>query len=124
MSAKKGLSARFSKLLHRGSKRHDDGESSDERSNGLCVVCSTIGFDGDGKDREPVFSLGLLGDIKQRPSCPFCKFVLDSMQDDRIIHTQSIDHYNTHEVRYFGGARKCFQSNLCQHTPRSSLTQK
>ncbi|KAI0518149.1 heterokaryon incompatibility protein-domain-containing protein [Xylaria bambusicola] len=108
MSARKGLSARFSKLLHRGSKRHDDGESSDERSNGLCAVCSTIGFDGDGKDRETVFSLGLLGDIKQRTSCPFCRLVLDSMQDDRIIHTQSIEHYNTHEVRIFRSGPKMF----------------
>ncbi|KAI3341474.1 heterokaryon incompatibility protein-domain-containing protein [Ustulina deusta] len=107
MSARKSLSARFSKLLHRGLKHHDD-ESVDEASSGLCDVCSTIGFDEDGSDRKTVFSLGFLGDIKQRSSCPFCKLVLDSMRDERIIHMQPIDHYNTHEVRVFRQGPKIF----------------
>ncbi len=107
MSARKSLSARFSKLLHRGLKHHDD-ESVDEASSGLCDVCSTIGFDEDGRDRKTVFSLGFLGDIKQRSSCPFCKLVLDSMRDERIIHMQPIDHYNTHEVRVFRQGPKIF----------------
>ncbi|KAI0428132.1 heterokaryon incompatibility protein-domain-containing protein [Xylaria sp. FL1042] len=98
MSARKSLSVRFSKLLHRGSKHHDDG-SVDKARTGLCDVCSTIGFDDDGSDRKPVFSLGLLGDLQQRSSCPFCKLVLNSMQDERIIHMQPIDHYTTHEIR-------------------------
>ncbi|KAI0112177.1 heterokaryon incompatibility protein-domain-containing protein [Nemania sp. FL0031] len=106
MSARKSLSDRFSKLLHRSSKHHD-GQPPDGNSSGLCAICSTIGFDGDGSDRKTSFSLGLLGDIKERPSCPFCKLVLESMQDERIIHMQSIDHYNTHEVRVFPqGPRK------------------
>ncbi|KAI1364936.1 heterokaryon incompatibility protein-domain-containing protein [Xylaria arbuscula] len=107
MSSRKSLSARFSKLLHRGPK-HGNDESSHEPSNGLCAICSTIGFDGDGHDKETVFSLGFLGDIKQRSSCPFCKLVLDSMQDDRIIHMRPIDHYNTHEVRVFRRGPKMF----------------
>ncbi|KAI1126853.1 heterokaryon incompatibility protein-domain-containing protein [Nemania abortiva] len=107
MSARKSLSDRFSKLLHRGSKHHDD-HSPNETRNGLCDVCSTIGFDGDGSDRKTVFSLGLLGDIKARPWCPFCKLVLDSMQDERIIHMQPIEHYNTHEVRVFRQGPKRF----------------
>ncbi|KAI0973042.1 heterokaryon incompatibility protein-domain-containing protein [Xylaria arbuscula] len=106
MSVKKSLSARFSKLLHRGSKHSD--ESVDEASRRLCDVCSTIGFDGDGSDRKTVFSLGFLSDIKERSSCPFCKLVLDSMQDERIIHMQPIDHYNTHEVRVFRQGPKRF----------------
>ncbi|KAI0799372.1 heterokaryon incompatibility protein-domain-containing protein [Xylaria sp. FL0064] len=98
MSAGKSLSARFSKLLHRSSKYRDD-ESVGKA--GLCDVCTTIGFDDDGSDRKTVFSLGFLDNLKQRPSCPFCKFVLDSMQDERIIHMQPIDHYTTHEIRIF-----------------------
>ncbi|KAI0535880.1 heterokaryon incompatibility protein-domain-containing protein [Xylaria digitata] len=105
MSAKKSLSARFSKLLHRGSK-HRDGESISEAS-GLCDVCKSIGFDDDRSDRKTAFSLGLLGDIKHR-SCLFCKFVLESMQDERILHTQPIDHYDTHEVRVFRSGPKMF----------------
>ncbi|KAI1427962.1 heterokaryon incompatibility protein-domain-containing protein [Xylaria sp. FL1777] len=107
MSATKSLSARFSKLLHRGSKHRGD-DSVDEPSTGLCDICSTIGFNDDGSNRKTVFSLGLLGDIKQRTSCPFCKLVLDSMQDERIIHMQPIDHYNTHEVRVFRQGPKIF----------------
>ncbi|KAI1740609.1 heterokaryon incompatibility protein-domain-containing protein [Xylaria scruposa] len=107
MSAGKSLSARFSKLLHRSSK-HRDIEVADEASSGLCNICSTIGFNDDGSDRKTVFSLGFLGDIKRRSSCPFCKFVLDSMQDERIIHMQPIDHYDTHEVRIFRQGPKRF----------------
>ncbi|RWA15026.1 hypothetical protein EKO27_g108 [Xylaria grammica] len=106
MSARKSLSARFSKLLHRGSKGRD-AEPIDQASNGLCDVCSTIGFDNDGSSSKTVFSLGLLGDIKGR-SCPFCKLVLDSMQDERILHMQPIDHYITHEVRVFRQGPKRF----------------
>ncbi|TGJ87324.1 hypothetical protein E0Z10_g1454 [Xylaria hypoxylon] len=106
MSEKKSLSARFSKLLHRGSKRRD-GESIDEASSALCDVCSTIGFNDNGSDRNAVFSLGLLGGIKRR-SCPFCKLVLHSMQDERILHMQPIDHYTTHEVRVFRQGPKTF----------------
>ncbi|KAI1296342.1 heterokaryon incompatibility protein-domain-containing protein [Xylaria venustula] len=106
MAAKKSLSARFSKLLHRASKHAD--ESIDEASRRLCDVCNTIGFDGDGSDRKTVFSLGFLNDIEQRSSCPFCKLVLDSMQDERIIHMQPIDHYKTHEVRVFRQGPKKF----------------
>ncbi|KAI3327998.1 HET-domain-containing protein [Xylariaceae sp. AK1471] len=103
MSTRKSLSARFSKLLHRSSdsKKHHDDESADEAGSDLCEVCKTIGFNNDGSDGKTVFSLGFLGDIKRRSSCRFCKFVLDSMQDERIIHMQPIDHYNTHEVRVF-----------------------
>lgn len=87
--------------------RHDAG-SIDETSSGLCDICSAIGFSNDGADRKAVFSLGFLGDIKRRPSCSFCKLVLDSMQDERIIHTQPIEHYNTHEVRVFRQGPKRF----------------
>lgn len=104
---KTSLSTQFSKLLRRSSRRHN-AESINETSSGLCDICSTIGFSDDGKDRKAVFSLGLLGDIKRRPSCPFCKLVLDSMQDERIIHMQPIDHYNTHEVRVFRQGPKRF----------------
>ncbi|KAI1753788.1 heterokaryon incompatibility protein-domain-containing protein [Xylaria castorea] len=107
MSAGKSLSARFSKLLHRSSKHHDI-EVIDKTGSGLCDVCNTIGFNDDGSDRKTVFSLGFLGDIKRRSSCPFCKLVLDSMQDDRIIHMQPIDHYETHEVRVFREGPKRF----------------
>ncbi|KAI8945391.1 heterokaryon incompatibility protein-domain-containing protein [Xylaria longipes] len=107
MSAGKSLSARFSKLLHRSSK-HRDTRVVDEPSSGLCDVCSTIGFNDDGTDRKTVFSLGFLGDIKQRSSCPFCKLVLDAMQDERIIHMQPIDHYDTHQVRVFRQGPKRF----------------
>ncbi|KAI0402350.1 heterokaryon incompatibility protein-domain-containing protein [Xylaria palmicola] len=96
MSGSKSLSARFSKLFHRSSKHQDDNTSS-----GLCDICSTIGFDHDGNEGKTVFSLGFLGDIKQRASCRFCRLVLASMQDERIAHMQPIDHYNTHEVRVF-----------------------
>ncbi|KAI0878747.1 heterokaryon incompatibility protein-domain-containing protein [Hypoxylon argillaceum] len=107
MSTKRSLSDRFSKLLHRSSK-HRDGEPHSETSSGLCNVCSTIGLNDDGSERGNVFSLGLLGDIRERPSCPFCKLVLDSMQDERITHMQPIDHYNTHEVRVFRQGPKTF----------------
>ncbi|KAI1819180.1 heterokaryon incompatibility protein-domain-containing protein [Xylaria intraflava] len=94
------FSARFSRLLHRRPQRHDD-ESVDTVSSGLCDSCKSLGT-------KTVFSLGFLGDIKQRPWCPFCKFVLDSMQDERIIHLQPIEHYNTHEVRVFQSNPKTF----------------
>ncbi|KAI1279639.1 heterokaryon incompatibility protein-domain-containing protein [Xylaria sp. FL0933] len=98
MSGRKSLSARFAKLLHRSSKHHDDESVSEA---GLCDICTTIGFDDDGSDRKTVFSLGFLDNLKQRSSCPFCKFVLDSLQDERIIHMQPIEHYTTHEIRVF-----------------------
>lgn len=107
MSSKTSLSTRFSKLLHRSPRRHN-AEPIDETSSGLCDICSTIGFNDDGRDRKAVFSLGLLSDIKRRPSCPFCKLVLASMQDERIIHMQPIEHYNTHEVRVFRQGPKRF----------------
>ncbi|KAI1111430.1 heterokaryon incompatibility protein-domain-containing protein [Nemania sp. NC0429] len=107
MSSKTSLSTRFSKLLHRSSRRHN-AESIDENSSGLCDICGTIGFSDGGDDRREAFSLGLLGDIKRRSSCPFCKFVLDSMQDERIIHMQPIEHYDTHEVRVFRQGPKSF----------------
>ncbi|KAI1432133.1 heterokaryon incompatibility protein-domain-containing protein [Xylaria sp. CBS 124048] len=89
------LSARFSKLLHRNKRHHDNNESVDGASSGLCTICQSIG-------RKQVSSLGFLSDIKQRSSwCSFCRLVLDSMQDERIIHMQPIEHYETHEVRVF-----------------------
>ncbi|KAJ2981281.1 hypothetical protein NUW58_g6727 [Xylaria curta] len=100
MSSSKSLSARFSKLFHRNLKHRDD-EAVGEASGGLCDICSTIGFDSDWSGREVAFSLGFLDDIKRRSSCPFCKLVLHSLQDERIIHMRPIDHYKTHEVRVF-----------------------
>ncbi|KAI8625810.1 heterokaryon incompatibility protein-domain-containing protein [Xylariaceae sp. FL1651] len=110
MSTRKSLSARFSKLVNRtrDSRKQHDGESVNEPNNALCDICKTIGFDDDGSSEKSVFSLGFLGDVKARSSCPFCKLVLDSMQDERIIHMQPIDHYNTHEVRVFRQGPKRF----------------
>lgn len=110
MSARKSLSARFSKLLSRSSdsKRDQDGQLAVETGHGLCGICKTIGFENDEDDGKTTFSLGLLGDIKRRASCPFCKLVLDAMQDERAIYMRPIDHYNTHEVRVFRQGPKTF----------------
>ncbi|KAI1813084.1 heterokaryon incompatibility protein-domain-containing protein [Poronia punctata] len=109
MPGKKSLSDRFSKLLHRGSRQyHNEGESTSTR---LCDICKSIGFDDTEKsgEKETVFTLGMLDAIKQRTtSCAFCRLVLDAMQDERIIHMQSIDHYDTHLVRVFKQDRNRF----------------
>ncbi|KAI1179591.1 heterokaryon incompatibility protein-domain-containing protein [Nemania sp. FL0916] len=98
------MTTRFSKLFNRHSK-HRNNESSQkplgQSSSGLCDICRTIRFDDHETVRQEVYNLGLLDDIKRRSSCPFCKFVLDSMQDERINHMRPIDHYNTHDVRVF-----------------------
>ncbi|KAI0203154.1 heterokaryon incompatibility protein-domain-containing protein [Astrocystis sublimbata] len=108
MSASKSLSARFSKLLHRSSK-HRDTKADSEAIGSLCDICRTIGLDDDGGERKAVFSLGFLGDIERRSStCPFCRLVWDSMHDDRIVHMQPVDHYNTHEVRVYRQGPKGF----------------
>ncbi|GAP93137.1 putative tol protein [Rosellinia necatrix] len=104
MSARKIISTRLpklSKLLHRN--------SSHRNTDSLCDICNTIGFDDDGSGRKVAFNLGLLGDIRKRSSwCPFCKLVLESMQDERIIHMRPIEHYNTHDVRVFRQGSKRF----------------
>jgi len=110
MSAKKSLSARFSKLLHRsaGLKQHNGSETPDHAAgSGLCENCKNIGFDNKERSKTPV-ALGVLDEIRQRSSCPFCKFVLDAMQDERIIHMQPISHYDTHTVRVFPQDRDRF----------------
>ncbi|KAI1269547.1 heterokaryon incompatibility protein-domain-containing protein [Xylariaceae sp. FL1019] len=102
MSARKHFTARLTKLLHRNLnsvQKQDDG-SDVEFTSDLCDICQTIGFNKDSSEK-PAYSLGYLGDLKQRSSCPFCKLVLDAMQDDRIIHPQPIAHYETHEIRVF-----------------------
>lgn len=99
MSTRKGLSARFTKLINRSSRRRD--ESIDGPSGGLCDICNAIGFGDAWVGTRQTFELGFLGDIRRRSSCPFCKFVLNAMEDERIIHMQPIEHYDTHVVRVF-----------------------
>ncbi|KAI0161463.1 heterokaryon incompatibility protein-domain-containing protein [Xylariaceae sp. FL1272] len=102
MSTRKQFSARLSKLLRRnsGSTKKGGAGSGVKLNTDLCDICQTIGFNKEPSEK-PAYSLGYLGDLKQRSSCPFCKLVLEAMQDDRIIHPQPIAHYETHEIRVF-----------------------
>ncbi|KAI1344551.1 HET-domain-containing protein [Xylariaceae sp. FL0016] len=105
MSARKSLSARFSKLLHKSSST--DPSSNGSSGNRLCNICKGIDFGNESADGKTVFSLGCLDDIERRATCPFCDFVLRSLRDGRIIQMQDVEHYRSREVRVFkSGPRK------------------
>ncbi|KAI0470009.1 heterokaryon incompatibility protein-domain-containing protein [Xylariaceae sp. FL0804] len=97
MSTRKSLSARFSRLLHKSSTSKGQPDGADQ----LCDICKTIGFDREGDGTMASFDLGNLGDIRGRPTCPFCRFVLAAMQDDRVSDRDiSTAHdYESHAVK-------------------------
>ncbi|KAI1328550.1 heterokaryon incompatibility protein-domain-containing protein [Xylariaceae sp. FL0255] len=103
MSSRKSLSTRFSKLLHRnsGSRKYNENETLDKVNDGLCHICTTIGFDNEEGSDKRVWELGFLSEIKERSFCPFCQLVLEAMEDTQVPRMRPNDHYETHVVRVF-----------------------
>ncbi|KAI5917495.1 heterokaryon incompatibility protein-domain-containing protein [Camillea tinctor] len=96
-------------------------------SRNLCEICKGVNFADDLKGGQPAqitYKFGTLGDIRKRSSsCPLCELILQCMLDDRILHWQPKEYYETHEIRVIQQSQpnqKGQRRLSCQPLPLSS----
>ncbi|KAI1486022.1 heterokaryon incompatibility protein-domain-containing protein [Biscogniauxia mediterranea] len=115
MAGMKGLSARFSNIIH----RH-------RNANNLCEICKGINLEDNPKDGQPgqiTYKFGTLRDVKKRSSCPLCQLIINCILDESVIHWQPMEYYETHEIRVIQQPQSNKQGRRglsCQPLPLSS----
>ncbi|KAI0594882.1 heterokaryon incompatibility protein-domain-containing protein [Biscogniauxia sp. FL1348] len=115
MAGMRGLSARLSNII----QKH-------RNANNLCDICKGINLEDspkDGQSGQITYKFGTLEDLKKRPFCPLCKLILHCVLDERIIHWQPTEYYETHEIRVIQqphSNRQSRQRLSCQPLPLSS----